>query len=166
MRPLLLSLLASKLQPGGALHVATDVDGYAEHTVRVMSTWTPEKWPQTVRPSLSPMPSRAAAAEGQELGLRQQLEERGVHRGEHLQGEEFTDGMDGPRQQQQGAGSKGDSTRLVSEASGCWIGGETAERPSWRPFTKYEEKAREAGRHVRDFAYRLELPVAPHPPPP
>lgn len=163
MRPLLLSLLASKLQPGGTLHVATDVEGYAEHTVRVVSTWTPEKWPQTSRPSPSPMPSRRAAAKDQQLGF-QQL--RGVHREEQLQGEEFPDGMRGGPQRQQQGGNNGDSTRLVSEVSGCWLGGETAERPSWRPFTKYEEKAREAGRRVRDFAYRLELPVAPHPPPP
>ncbi|CAM9352434.1 unnamed protein product, partial [Ectocarpus sp. 4 AP-2014] len=156
VRPLLLSLLASKLHPGGTLHVATDVDGYAEHTVRVMSTWTPEKWPKTARPTSSTMPSGTAAAEDTELGFRQL---GGVHREEQLQGEELTDGLRGGPQQQQREGSNGD-TRLVSEVPGCWVGGETAERPSWRPLTKYEEKAREAGRRVRDFSYWLELPEA------
>lgn len=36
-----------------------------------------------------------------------------------------------------------------------WEGGEEVNRPDWRPLTKYEEKAREAGRRVRDFSYRL-----------
>lgn len=36
-----------------------------------------------------------------------------------------------------------------------WRGGETSERPAWRPLTDYERKAREAGRRVRDFRYRL-----------
>ncbi|CAM9506859.1 unnamed protein product [Ectocarpus sp. 12 AP-2014] len=157
VRPLLLSLLASKLHPGGTLHVATDVEGYAEHTVRVISTWTPEKRSKTARPTSSTTPSDTAAAEDTELGF-QQL--GGVHWEEQLQGEKFADGMRGGPQQQQRAGSNGDSTRLVSEVSGCWVGGETAERPSWRPFTKYEEKAREAGGRVRDFSYRLELPEA------
>lgn len=36
-----------------------------------------------------------------------------------------------------------------------WDGGEENQRPAWRPLTKYEEKAREAGRIVRDFSYQL-----------
>lgn len=46
---------------------------------------------------------------------------------------------------------------VTDERVACWTGGETGERPTWRPVTKYEEKAREAGRRVRNFRYRLDL---------
>jgi tRNA (guanine-N7-)-methyltransferase len=36
IRPLLLDLLAQKLQPTGQLHIATDVDSYAAHVQAVM----------------------------------------------------------------------------------------------------------------------------------
>ena len=37
-RPLLASLLASRLKAGGKLHIATDVDTYAQHVAAVMES--------------------------------------------------------------------------------------------------------------------------------
>lgn len=93
VRPFVVSLLSRKLRAGGSLHVATDVDVYADHVSRVLSAATPPGPPSTI-----------AAATGRRLG---------------------------------------------------WEGGRTSERPPWRPVTNYEMKAREAGRPVRDFCYRL-----------
>ena len=43
--------------------------------------------------------------------------------------------------------------RAVADAEPLLLGGETA-RPSWRPVTKFEARARAEGRDVHDFVYR------------
>ena len=43
IRPLLLDLLVMRMRPGGSLHVATDVEGYARHALQVLGQdprWT------------------------------------------------------------------------------------------------------------------------------
>lgn len=181
VRPLLLSLLSSKLRPGGMLHVATDVEGYAEHTKRVVtasllspkpSTATEEKQDMlsSSSSSLSPQTAvdtveAAAAASAKEGRLKhpEKRHTRGVEE-QILPGDTTDGGHRRPWQQRQqqaedGGGRENSSSRSLSDEV-RWEGGEAAERPSWRPLTKYEEKAREAGRRVRDFSYRLELQAA------
>lgn len=185
VRPLLLSLLSSKLWPGGLLHVATDVEVYAEHTARVVAqqnsrspkppAFTEEKETQGTLsgsiPSRQP-PTAAgvgagaagavaagsvAAGEEQRLGS---LEERTNRRVEQVSDAKSVGGARGAQRQQAGGEGQSSSRTSWEEVSVRWKGGETAQRPSSRPLTKYEEKAREAGRRVRDFKYRLELPPA------
>lgn len=181
VRPLLLSLLFSKLRPGGLLHVATDVEVYAEHTARVVAeqnsrspkppAFSEEKNTQSALScSLPSQPSTAAAAataeaaeavaagEEESLGNLGEREKRLV---EQTAPSKPVGDACGPQRQQAGGEGKGSNSRPSSEeVSVRWEGGETAQRPSSRPLTKYEEKAREAGRRVRDFRYRLELPAA------
>lgn len=171
VRPLLLSLLSSKLRAGGALHVATDVQAYAEHTVGVMETLeTPENTliSSSSSSSWSPPPAtEPVRGEGKE------------HRVESYDGGNFlrenhptreTDDSGAPersqRRQEQEEDKKIDhaGAGLASDVAffpARWVGGEVQERPPWRPLTRYEEKAREAGRRVRDFSYRLESRTAP-----
>lgn len=131
MRPLLLLLLSHKMRPGGVLSIATDVEEYANHITRVMS------------PFLSP----AFAPEVDSSHVRRSDAD--------LQKELRQEGSLGTTQQLVGRRSQ----TLVFPPGGVWVGGETVERPPCRPVTKYEEKARAAGRTVRDFRYRLVLPL-------
>lgn len=147
VRPLLLSLLSSKLRPGGVLNVATDVEEYAEHVVAVMSSVT----------SPSGQGLRSSSLMEEEEGLDHDNQKHARDAQHQLQLEHVTMMVKPPRQARTEAGR--------DRAEACWEGGEVVERPSWRPLTKYEAKAREAGRHVRDFRYRLvqQLPQAPSP---
>lgn len=167
------------------LHVATDVEEYAEHTKKVLiSSLVPPK-PSTANEEKQGMfsssssrrrpPQTAAesAAAGKEDGLEhpEARHTRAVVE-EQIPREETNNGAHRRPWQQQQQQAEGEteckmSCRVLSdEVSARWEGGETAERPSWRPLTIYEEKAREAGRRVRDFSYRLELlPAASNSPP-
>lgn len=131
MRPLLLSLLSHKMRIGGVLNIATDVEEYANHITRVMS---PFLIPTFVPEVGSPYVRRSNAELKEELRQEASL---------------------GTTQQLVDRRSK----TMVFPSGGVWIGGETIERPPCRPVTKYEEKARAADRTVRDFRYRLVLPL-------
>lgn len=183
VRPLLLSLLASKLQPGGLLRVATDVEGYSEHTKREVArynslspkppTFNKEREEQeeqereevlslssvssssssVLRPPQAAAPARTPAVAEDEVGL-DVFEERITSR----RADQTPQHVCGQQQQQQAGGDGQSRSRLCSGGFFArWEGGETAHRPMSRPLTKYEEKAKGAGRRVRDFRYRLEL---------
>lgn len=193
VRPLLLSLLSSKIRPGGLLHVATDVEVYAEHTARVvagqnsrsptprdfteekeaqspLSRSFPSRQPPTAATATTAATTRTTtvagaivaagsvtAGEGERLG---NPEDRKKRRAEQVFGANPVADACGPQRQQAGSEGQSSSRPSSEELSVHWKGGETAQRPPSRPLTKYEEKAREAGRRVRDFKYRLELPPA------
>eukprot|EP00903_Cladosiphon_okamuranus_P008617 g8264.t1 len=173
VRPLLLSLLSSKLRPGGLLHVATDVEVYAEHIARVVAeqnarsakppAFTEEKEEKQNAISCS-LPSQSSTAEAVAAtgveGRRGNLGERKRRWVEPIPRANPVEDQCGPQRQQAGGEGRGSSRPTLEEVSARWKGGETAQRPSSRPLTKYEEKARKAGRRVRDFRYRLELPAA------
>ncbi|CAM9130283.1 unnamed protein product [Scytosiphon promiscuus] len=168
VRPLLLSLLSSKLRAGGMLHVATDVEAYAEHTVRVMNTMgAPENLlkpsspsPSISIPSWSPPPAvELAQKEERNKAEVESREENISRRAGRLPLE--NDASDSPvrspqQEQQEGVKGDNDSGHPLDKIFARWLGGELQERPPSRPLTRYEEKAREAGRRVRDFTYRLE----------
>ncbi|CAN0237822.1 unnamed protein product, partial [Laminaria digitata] len=152
VRPLLLSLLSSKLRPGGALHLATDVEEYAEHIERVMSATTrPEKKKQT-ESSYSPPPLPGTFSPKSLEGF--------LARGEESPAQFFLSVDFSARRPRKAPGGGVQAAEMmgVEGACLCWEGGETLDRPAWRPLTSYERKAREAGRRVRDFSYRLEVP--------
>ena len=174
VRPLLLSLLSSKLRPGGMLHLATDVEEYAEHIERVMSEAM--RRPGKKHSELEPV-SEAFSARG-ERGPAGFLSSGGRDPAEFLLSEQqhparfFLSGDDSGKQPRSTAKMYGAEISVAAEmgvAGACWEGEEMLERPAWRPLTSYERKAREAGRRVRDFSYRLvEVPLssASSPPPP
>lgn len=131
MRPLLLSLLSHKMRLGGVLSIATDVEEYANHITRVMSPFLiPSFTPEVASPYV-----RRSNAE-----LKEELPQEASM---------------GTTQQLVGRRSK----TMIFPSGGIWVGGETVERPSCRPVTKYEEKARAADRSVHDFRYQLVRPL-------
>lgn len=168
VRPLLLSLLSSKLRPGGLLHVATDVEVYAEHTARVVKeqnsrfrspkqrAFTEEEETQSaLSGSTPPQPPTAAAAAGKGEERPGNLDERKNRRVERIpRAQPVGDACGSRSQKARDEGQGGSSRASREEVSVRWEGGETTQRPSSRPLTKYEERAREAGRHVWDFRYR------------
>lgn len=181
VRPLLLSLLSAKLRPGGLLHVATDVEVYAEHTARIVAqqnsrspkppAFTGEREVKNTlacslpsrQPSIAAVAPPPAGSVGIATGERERFgnpEERKRCLGEQIPPAFSVVGTCGPQHKQAGGEGQGSSRSTSEEVWVRWEGGETAQRPSSRPLTKYEEKAREAGRRVRDLKYRLELPAA------
>lgn len=174
-------------------HVATDVEEYAEHTKRVvmsslvslkpstvteekqnlLSSSSPPRPPQTTPESVGAGATAATAATGGKKDGLDRPEARHTREVEEQITREGTTNGACPRpwqqHQQQAEGEREYNTSsrgFSNEVSARWEGGETAKRPSWRPLTKYEEKAREASRRVRDFSYRLEVPTAAFGPPP
>lgn len=149
---------------GGFLHVATDVQAYAEHTVGVMETAeTPEKLIKSPSSSSmlpwSPQSARESAQEEHRKRAVETCDEGNSRRADPPASERDATGTRGGSQwqQQQEEGERNTDAGLASDkVSARWIGGEVQERPPWRPLTRYEEKAREAGRRVWDFSYRLE----------
>ena len=128
VRPLLLSLLSSKMRPIGVLSIATDVEEYADHVVRVM----------TMRPVLISSAPVDELSQGARSGADERQKELPATAVAHS------------------AAQAGRGTATALSSGNVWVGGEIAARNPCRPSTTYEEKARAAGRRVRDFRYRLE----------
>eukprot|EP00752_Nemacystus_decipiens_P005652 g5115.t1 len=184
VRPLLLSLLSSKLRPGGLLHVATDVQVYAEHTARVVAqqnsrsskapdfterkeTQGTRSWSCASRRSPTAVVAAAISAtagNGERIDSLEEPRYRWVE--QKTPGAKPVGDAPGPQRKQAGGEWQSSGRSPSEEVCVRWKGGETAHRPSSRPVTKYEERAREAGTRVRDFRYRLELPSQRHPDPP
>ncbi|CAM9434653.1 unnamed protein product [Choristocarpus tenellus] len=155
LRPLFLTLLSEKLEEGGTLHVATDVEEYALHTMRLMgggfSSGEEGGDPVVLGAGVS-----GAAGKGEGDGF-----------------EEVSSGVDGDncdsctfdsyKDFELGEECEGRhhhrlrrcGDQELSAGGWVWEGGQLMTRPAWRPETKYERKGLEEGRAVWDFEYRL-----------
>jgi tRNA (guanine-N(7)-)-methyltransferase len=129
VRPEVLDLLASRMRFGSKLFIATDVEAYAAHITRVMAQ--PELG--AAHGAKWVCTSRGAEQEGRQEG------QVGGQEGE--EGEEGKEGRDGK------TARKGEADGIVVE--------EWAERPEWRPMSKYESKGLEEGRRSHNFEFVL-----------
>lgn len=147
VRPLLLSLLSRKLRVGGTLHIATDVEEYGNHVLRVMAEASPPlSLADTAAGDTAVSEAATTAAATEQARTR---EDGGLEAVELDIAAEPLEKRGVVSDTDRGHPGCGEVTVL------CWEGGEEHARPEWRPSTKYESKAREAGRRVRDFSYRL-----------